>query len=180
MHRCRFAGFVVLALVAAVALPGSVSSAPGNGAAATGAGPEAIVTCTNFKTPKIDAIVIDPGNDQTTSPTFVDVPGMHLIVNIGGSATTCVKIQYSAFVFAGENRDMRVRATRDGVACNPVEVVFSEDGDEDGDGLGITSHAFNFLCTGVTPGARDFKIQWRSVTRGVISTFGRSMFVQHR
>lgn len=122
----------------------------------------------------------DDIGQTTTSTSFVNVPGMSRTVTIPGTTKTCVEVQYTATVFSPGDELIYVRATRDGVACLPGEAQFEGDSDEDGDGSWARAHAFNFICTGVTPGAHTFRIQWRSFFGGTVSTHWRTMVVHHR
>lgn len=122
----------------------------------------------------------DDINQATTSTSFVDVPGMVRTVTIPGSTRTCVEVQYTATVFSPEDELIYVQATRDGFPCLPPNAQFEGDSDEDADGAWARAHAFNFICTGVTPGAHVFKIQWRSFFGGTVFTHWRSMVVHHK
>ncbi len=180
MHRYAV-GIVVLALVAAIALPGSVASAPGgNGIADSGPGTDVVSVC-RFKAQKIDGITDDSTGKSTSSTSFVDIPNTAIAVDIGGSATTCAKVEFSAYAFAttGGTALLYVQVTRDGAACAPGEVQFSGDDDEDGDGRWARSAAYNFLCT-VTPGVHTFKAQFRSLDGGLVFIHKSSLFVHHR
>ncbi len=181
MHRFYVVGLVVLALAAAIALPASVSSSAGDeGIANSGPGTDVVSVC-RFKAQKIDGITDDSTGKSTTSTTFVDIPNTAITVSIGGSANTCVKVEFSAYTFAATASTalLFVRVTQDGVACAPGEVQFSGDDDEDGDGRWARSHAFNYLCA-VAPGAHTYKAQFRSFDGGSVFVHKTSLFVHHR
>ncbi len=179
MHRYAV-GIVVLALVAAIALPGSVASAPGGGGIAGEPGTDTVSVC-RFKAQKIDGITDDSTNKTTSSTSFVDVPNTTIAVDIGGSANTCVKIEFSAYTFAATAGTalLNVRVLADAAVCAPGEIQFSGDDSEDGDSRWARTHAFNFLCA-VTPGVHTFRAQYRSYDGGLVSIHRTSLFVHHR
>jgi hypothetical protein len=122
----------------------------------------------------------DAIGDSTTSVSFVDVPGMSRVINIPGTGTTCIAINYSATVFTAPNELMFVRATVDGNQCLPGEVQFDGDSDEDNDFSWARAHAFNFVCQNVRPGNHTVRIQNRSSSGGIVYTHWRSMLIHHR
>jgi hypothetical protein len=174
-------GLTIL-LVALVMLPLAPAFAQGGVAAGAAPGPATLFTGSCKKAATIDFAAADDTGYSTTSTSFVDVPGMSVTFNLGGVATSCVKVEYSATVFAATAGTARmfVQAVRDGVPCVPADVPFAGDDDTDGDGRWPNARAFNFVCTGVTPGIHTIKIQWRSQDGGSISTDKRSMFVHHK
>ena len=113
--------------------------------------------------------------DSTISTSHVDVPGMSRVITIGGTATTCIAVQYSAFVFAPNSELMFVQATVDGFPCLPGEVQF-----EGNSGTWATSRAFNFVCPSVSPGAHTVKMQYRSNGGNIVFTHKRSMIINHK
>ncbi len=154
--------------------------APG---AQTAPGPDSLFTGSCKKSANIDFAVADDTGNTTSSTAFVPVPGMSVTFNLGRGGT-CVKVEYSAFVFAttGGTALMFVRAfnVTSGVECLPGSVQFSGDDDEDADGKWARSHAFNFVCTGLSPGTWTIRIEWASFDGGAIFTHKRSMFVHHK
>ena len=123
----------------------------------------------------------------TTSTTFVAMPNMSVAFTMGGLVPSCVKVEFSAYVFASTSalapsgELMFVRARLDGVTVgSPSEVQLDGDSDEDGDGKWARSHAFNFAFTNVTPGLHTITIQWRSLSGGTVFVHRRSMFVHYR
>jgi hypothetical protein len=178
MNR-SFIGVSVL-LVALVMLPLSLAFADGGVPAGTENSPSTLVTGQCKKASNIDFAVDDSTGNTTSSTTFVDVPGMSVTFNLG-RGSNCVKIEYSAYVFAAVNAAlMNVQAVMDGVACSPADVQFSGDDDENANGSWARSHAFNFVCTGLAQGIHTAKIQWRSFFGDTIFTHKRSMYVHHK
>lgn len=119
--------------------------------------------------------------ESTTSTTFVDVPDMSVSFDIGGAANGCVKVEFSAYVFAASGRLIIVRALLDGAtAGSPSQVQFSGDDDENADGKWARSHAFNFAFPNVAPGTHTITIQWLSFDGGTVFMHRRSMFVHHK
>ena len=147
-------------------------------------GPDTLTTGSCPKASNIDFAVANDTGNITTSTTFVPVPDMSVTFN-QKKGSTCAKVEYSAYVFAasGSATLMLVRAfnVTDGVECLPAGgVQFSGDDDEDGDGAWARSHAFNFVCTGLTPGPKTIRMEWLSFDGGLIATHVRSMFVHHK
>jgi hypothetical protein len=142
--------------------------------------PSTLVTGQCKKSSNIDFAVDDSTGNSTISTTFVDVPGMSVTFTLG-RGSNCVKIEYSAMVFAATNAAlMNVQAVITGGTCSPGDVQFSGDDDEDGNGKWARSHAFNFVCTGLAQGVHTAKIQFRSFFGDSVTTHKRSMFVHHK
>ena len=138
--------------------------------------PEALITGKCTPTTKVNFAVADD-TVSTTSTTLVDVPGMSVTFTIpAGTGRSCVRVEFSAWVFAQGSELMNIRALLDGTTVGaPGEVQF------EGDSVNwATSRAFNFLFTGVRPGSHTITMQWLSYFGGTVFVHGRSMFVHHK
>jgi len=112
---------------------------------------------------------------HTNLDQWVNMPGMARTITIPGTTSTCVAINFSAEALLDLDLDaILVRATRDGVQCQAIAL---DEGPDDGQ---FNAYAFNFICTGVTPGNHTFRIQWASANDWPISVINRNMIIHHR
>jgi hypothetical protein len=117
-----------------------------------------------------DAIV------NTSSLNFVNMPGMARTINIPGTTTTCAAINFSTMARVEAFPDgIYVRATRDGITCDPGSVSLDGGPDEQ-----RNTYAANFICRGVTPGNHTFRIQWSSAEGASVPSQSRAMIIHHR
>jgi hypothetical protein len=178
----KFRLFLMIALACGAMTPGSAfpqGGLPEQAERALEITPQAAVVTSACPAGRMTIASSNDINVTTTSPNFVDVPGMVATVNIPVT-TSCVDVQYTATVFTTGNELIYVQATIDDVPCFPPDVQFEGDSDEDGDGQWARAHAFDFVCQNVTRGAHTFKIQWRSFFGGLVFTHWRTMKVIHR
>jgi len=181
MRRLPFFGIMAVGLVAGFLWLGTIPAWAQSGVPpgqAGAAGPAVTGTC---KATKISFATGETTGLSTTSTAYVAMPDMSVTFKIGGTATVCVKVEFSAFVFAALDRLIFVRALMDGATVgSPSEVQFSGDDDEEGDGKWARSHAFNFAFPTVAPGTHTIIIQWKSFDGGTVFVHKRSMFVHHK
>jgi hypothetical protein len=127
-------------------------------------------------TRKIGYASSDETGLSTSSPDFVDVPGMTLTFETARSG--CVLVSYSAVVLAaGADRPLlNVRAMLDDAYPSfPGEVQL--EGDSQGEWA--DARAFSFVFTRVPAGSHVVKMQWRSADFGIVWTHERTMLVSH-
>lgn len=87
---------------------------------------------------------------DTSSTTFINVPGSRIDFTLGGTKPTCVVVAFSGQAGAAPDEEMRVQVAldSDGI-CAPNGSVLVP-GDSSGSSSG--DRAMNFVCLGVAPG----------------------------
>lgn len=119
----------------------------------------------------------------TSSAAYTNIPELTVPFTMAGTTRSCVKVEFAAMVFAGNQPGnlMRVRARLDGVTIgSPTDVQLTGDDDEDNDGRWARSHAMNFAFNNVAPGPHTISIQFQSFSGGPVFVHKASVFVHHR
>jgi hypothetical protein len=174
----RFVAASVVMALGGLAAAESAFSRTGAGHGAPGGerlGPSTTISG-DCSTRKIGYASSDETGLSTSSPDFVDVPGMALTFETARSG--CVLVSYSAVVLAaGADRPLlNVRAMLDGAFPSfPGEVQL--EGDSQGEWA--DARAFNFVFIRVPAGTHTVKMQWRSADFGIVWTHERTMLVSH-
>jgi len=107
-------------------------------------------------------VKVGTGGQGTSSNSFSDVLDTTVRFTQGGSRAGCILISFTAEALAANGGTMQVNAVLDGaVICAPSGNYFLA---ATAQGLiQPSSHAMNFLCTGVLPGAHSVKMQFNSL-----------------
>lgn len=146
MKRKLFIGIAVLLIVTATFALGYVASAAGTG-------PLALQPSGTMRVGAVSAT----NGINTTSTSFVDVPGLSSSFSIPSLKQGDVVIQFSGEM--NSPNQINVRALVDGSLTNPNSFgngpqLFY------GVGGGATAQGFNFYKFGIGPGSHTVKIQW--------------------
>jgi hypothetical protein len=120
---------------------------------------------------------------NTTSTTFVSVPGAGVTFSQTGRAADCILVNFSSMSFAsaGGTALLYVRAVLDGSrVLEPSSTQFSGDDDEDGDVRWSRTHDAQFVIDAVAPGTHTVDIQFRSLDGGSVTLHRGVTSVYHR
>jgi len=128
----------------------------------------------------LDYVEITTDGQSTSSGTFVDLPGTSLTFTQGGTAASCVEVDFTAMTFAAGGALLDVQPVLDGATLGvPSATQLSGDDDENANGRWSRSHAFDFIFPSVAPGSHTMKMQFESVVGGTVFINRNAMLVRH-
>src|SRR5205823_11441001 len=136
------------------------------------------ISITNCKAPNVDFITNDTTGINTTSTSYVAVPGMTKAITIPGTAATCVVVHVAAFSFAPGSGNLEfVSVGLDGTTanCNPTETQFSAQ-----DVTFAQAHAFLCAFPSVAPGTHSVALLFRSLSGSTVFLHRPSMSIEHK
>jgi hypothetical protein len=128
----------------------------------------------------LDYVENTANGQSTTSRTFVDLPGTSVTFTQGGTAASCVEVDFTAMTFAPGGALLQVQPVLDGATLGvPSHVQLSGDDDENANGQWSRSHAFDFIFPSVAPGSHTMKMQFQSVGSLTVIINRNAMLVRH-
>jgi hypothetical protein len=129
-----------------------------------------------LQAPREDFITNDTTGLGTTSTSNVAVPGMTKTISVGGTGTSCVLVDVSAFAFAASGELEYVSVTLDGATGNPVEVQFAGDTK----GVWAEAHSALFAFPSVRAGSHTVAMVFRSLGGNQVFLHRPAMEITHK
>lgn len=116
------------------------------------------VACSNLTKSKVKLNdVLDTAGSNTTSITFIDLPGTSVSFTQGGTGPGCVIVTFSAIGRADADDVSNVRVMMGQTAAKPNEIRFNA-----GTAGKYAAATYQFIFPLVPPGDRKIRIQYRS------------------
>ena len=108
------------------------------------------------------SVKVSKGSQGSNSATFADIVESGIRFTQGGTRAACIVVAFTAEAYAGAGGTILINAVLDGTTvCEPSGNYFLATVNTPGL-VQPSSHAMNFVCTGVSPGSHTIKMQMAS------------------
>lgn len=176
MSQLRIAHVLPVMLFVLLASVGSVAAQDATAPGTVVSAPEMLKAVTLVPIGKADAVDATD-NPCTASTGYVDMPGMAKTFKLAGTVARPVIALFQGEWISGTDRAI-IRLVIDGV-------VQSGPGDSASpfaphEGSGVATNGFNFISNTIAPGTHTARIQWASVSGGLVCVDERSLIILHK